>query len=129
MILCFNCGYQNKPDSLFCTQCGSRLSESDESSAMLVVVRDPQKGATFPLLRTGTTVGRSSSNDIVFDDPLVSSRHAHISYAEGQYWIEDLESTNGTVVNGEKITDKIALKDGFLIKIGGILVKFSTLFR
>ena len=68
-------------------------------------------------------------NDIVFDDALVSSRHARISYEGGQYWIEDLESTNGTVVNGEKITDKIALNDGFLIKIGGILVKFSTLFR
>jgi pSer/pThr/pTyr-binding forkhead associated (FHA) protein len=129
MILCLNCGSQNRSGSRYCTQCGSTLSDSEDSSAILVVVRDPQKGATFPLQEAATTVGRSSSNDIVFDDPLVSSRHAQISYEDGRFWIEDLKSTNGTMVNGEKITDKIALKDGYLIKIGGIIVKFSTLFH
>jgi pSer/pThr/pTyr-binding forkhead associated (FHA) protein len=96
---------------------------------MLVVVRDPQKGATFPLQGAETLIGRGSSNDIVFDDSLVSSRHAKISYDGGRYWIEDLGSTNGTAVNGQNISEKTPLNDGYLIKIGGILVKFSTLFK
>ena len=95
---------------------------------MLVVVRDPKKGATFPLKESATSVGRSSSNDIVFDDPLVSSHHAQIYYEERRFWIEDVGSTNGTAVNGETIREKTELKDGYLIKIGGILVKFSTLY-
>ena len=128
MILCLNCGHQNRAESLFCTQCGSRLSENNSSPAMLVVVRDPQKGATFPLNEFVTFIGRSSTNDIVFDDPLVSGQHARISYEDGRYWIEDMGSTNGTSVNGEGISEKTALKDGYLIKIGGILVKFSTLY-
>lgn len=128
MILCFNCGHQNRVGSVFCTHCGSRLSESENSSAMLVAVRDPQKGATFPLQESGTSIGRSSSNDIVFDDPLVSSQHARIYYDERRFWIEDLGSTNGTTVNGETITEKTELKDGYLIKIGGILVKYLTLY-
>lgn len=129
MILCFNCGHQNRAGSVFCTQCGSRLSESENSSAILVAVRDPQKGATFTLNQSITTVGRSGSNDIVFDDPLVSSQHARILYEKGRFWIEDVGSTNGTAVNGETIATKTALQDGYLIKIGGILVKFSTLYR
>ena len=77
---------------------------------------------------SATSVGRSSSNDIVFDDPLVSSHHAQIYYEERRFWIEDVGSTNGTAVNGETIREKTELKDGYLIKIGGILVKFSTLY-
>ena len=129
MILCLNCGYQNRPDNIFCTQCGSRLAESNDASAILVAVMDPQKGATFPLQGSETFIGRSSSNDIVFDDPLVSGQHVRISYDGGSFWIEDLGSTNGTTVNGEEISAKTALKDGYLIKIGGILVKFSTLYK
>ena len=129
MILCFNCGHQNRPGSLFCTQCGSGLAENNNSPAMLVVVRDPQKGATFPLRLPDTSIGRGSSNDIVFNDPLVSHAHAVISFGSGRFWIEDLESTNGTLVNGEKISEKTMLKNGYLIKIGSILVKFSTLYQ
>lgn len=129
MTLCLNCGYQNRPGNIFCTQCGSRLTESNDASAILVVVRDPQKGATFPLQGPETFIGRSSSNDIVFNDPLVSGQHVRISYDGGSFWIEDLGSTNGTTVNGEELSAKTALKDGYLIKIGGILVKFSTLYK
>lgn len=96
---------------------------------MFVVVRDPQKGAVFPLHETETFIGRSSSNDIIFDDSLVSGQHAKVSYADGKFWIEDLGSTNGTRVNGEAISSKLALRDGYLIKIGGILVKFCTLYQ
>lgn len=65
-------------------------------------------------------VGRYPSNDIVLPDPYVSRRHARIFYKDGEWYIEDLDSTNGTIVNNEDIKGKgpIKLDDGSEIIIG-----------
>ncbi len=65
-------------------------------------------------------VGRKSSNDVVIDDPHVSSHHAEIRYDEEQqgYFIKDLDSHNGTRVNGEKITAEVTFKEGDTIVFG-----------
>ena len=64
-------------------------------------------------------IGRSPTNDIVIVDPYASRKHAKIFYRDGKWFIEDLGSTNGTVVNGEPVEDKpVELKDGSEIVIG-----------
>ena len=51
-------------------------------------------------------LGRYPSNDIVIPDPYVSRRHARIFFKDGEWYIEDLDSTNGTIVNNEEIKGK-----------------------
>jgi pSer/pThr/pTyr-binding forkhead associated (FHA) protein len=67
-------------------------------------------------------VGRAEENDVVIDSPLVSRRHARIVLADGAYLIEDLESRNGTLVNGQEVArrqlahdDAITLGDSTLV--------------
>lgn len=64
-----------------------------------------------------TTLGRWPDNDIVLPDRLVSRHHAHIRRVGTQFLLADLDSTNGTFVNGERIAAEYALQDGDSIQI------------
>jgi hypothetical protein len=63
-------------------------------------------------------IGRDPANDFVVDDIEVSRNHAKITCNEGVYRIEDLNSTNGTLLNGRKILSPEKLKNGDLINLG-----------
>jgi hypothetical protein len=69
-------------------------------------------------------LGRGKSSDIQIKDSFASNRHALIYFKEGQYWLEDLQSTNGTFLNEVKIDQPSVLADGDIIKIGGIIFQF-----
>ena len=71
-----------------------------------------------------TSIGRKSDSDIHIDNPAVSGKHARVLYIGGEAFLEDLESTNGTFVNSERIT-KHLLKNGDLISIGQHQLKFE----
>ncbi len=60
---------------------------------------------SFMLRKRTTSIGRSTSNDIVIEIPEVSRHHARIEYGQGQFRIVDLGSTNGTTVNGRRVTN------------------------
>ena len=64
------------------------------------------------------TIGRDPENDLVLDDRRVSRRHAEIRPRLGRYTLYDLQSTNGTSVNGRRVAE-VALSDGDEIVIGG----------
>lgn len=66
------------------------------------------------------TLGRQGDNDIVLKDPFVSKHHLQIIEDEEDYFLEDLNSANGTFVNGERVMDIIKLKNGDRITIGNI---------
>src|SRR5579863_4120906 len=57
----------------------------------------------FPILSSEVTIGREPNNDIVIDHPAVSRHHCRIILQGDTYFTEDLNSTNGTLVNGKKI--------------------------
>jgi pSer/pThr/pTyr-binding forkhead associated (FHA) protein len=63
-------------------------------------------------------IGRDPSNDFVVEDIEVSRSHAKITYEKEKFRIEDLNSTNGTFINGRKISTTETLKDGDLIRLG-----------
>lgn len=67
--------------------------------------------------RDEITIGRKKSNSINIDNLQVSNKHARIIKHAGNYFIEDLKSTNGTFLNNEKIT-KEPLRDNDIITIG-----------
>ena len=76
----------------------------------------------FPLNKERTTIGRKPHNDIQLDDPTVSGQHAAILMLQNAY-VEDLNSTNGVLLNGKKVTRR-QLNHGDIIKIGRHELKF-----
>jgi len=74
---------------------------------------------THELIGDAVTIGRAPSNDIVIDHPTVSAQHARLTKSTSGYRIEDLESTNGTQINGVSISDA-QLKNGAEIRFGYI---------
>jgi uncharacterized RDD family membrane protein YckC len=69
------------------------------------------------LPRAILSIGRDPSNDLVLPDAMVSRRHAVIEYRGNQYFLRDCSSSNGSVVNGDRISEK-GLRDGDLVAIG-----------
>ena len=66
------------------------------------------------------TIGRKNENDIVLKDPYVSGRHARLILDEGAFFLEDLDSANGSYLNGDRIMDVVKLKNGDRIKFGQV---------
>jgi pSer/pThr/pTyr-binding forkhead associated (FHA) protein len=85
---------------------------------------DPALVPTLAFRGRPVVIGRNSDCDQVFDLPMVSGRHARLVRSEGQTWIEDLNSSNGTFVNGQKV-DRAPLRRGDLISLGTYLVVFD----
>ena len=82
-------------------------------------------GADWPLPAEGTSIvlGRDPACDIHLDDPSVSSRHCRITMRNGQPLVDDLGSTNGTIINTARITGTHLLAAGDLITLGTISVE------
>ncbi|MBI5833594.1 MAG: FHA domain-containing protein [Armatimonadetes bacterium] len=91
----------------------------------LVVERGPSQGQAW-LLRNPVTIGRSEGNDLRLEDQFASSHHARV-YLDGQtVVVEDLGSTNGTVVNGGRIVGAVAVTAGARIEIGGTTLRVEA---
>lgn len=71
----------------------------------------------YPLLPL-TTIGRSLTNTLVLDDPVASSEHASITRKNGQWWLEDRNSRNGTLLNTEPVRAPVIITEGDIISIG-----------
>ena len=77
----------------------------------LVVMDGPQKGRRFAITDETTRIGRVVGNHIVLDSLSVSSGHAEIVKEKGEFRLRDLDSTNGTRVNGHRVTDTLLFRD------------------
>ena len=96
---------------------------SAERSFALRFISGKYQGGEFPLPETGEIViGRSSELDMVLVEDMVSRRHAKITVTTGQIFLQDLGSTNGSFVNGEKIK-RARLNEGDRILIGTSIIK------
>ena len=79
---------------------------------------------THELVDNIVVIGRSPSNHIVIDHPTVSAQHAVLLRVRDSYWLKDLNSTNGTQINGVLVTDA-DLKDGDTIRFGSVIAVFE----
>lgn len=90
----------------------------NNSEALLVVERGPVPAMQFNLTAEQTSIGRNAGNQLVLADPEVSRRHARVIRRADGYAIEDTGSTNGTFVNGQRISHMTLLQDGDTIDLG-----------
>jgi pSer/pThr/pTyr-binding forkhead associated (FHA) protein len=65
-------------------------------------------------------IGRDPACEIVLEDPTTSARHTHLYYLKGQWWVEDMDSTNGTSLNDELISVPVVLADQDVIQCGQV---------
>jgi pSer/pThr/pTyr-binding forkhead associated (FHA) protein len=84
----------------------------------LVMHKGPNPGKIYELVQDELTVGRDITNRVVINDPEVSRKHARLTLQSGSYVIEDLGSTNGTFVDGQRLIGPHVLKPGETIMFG-----------
>lgn len=82
----------------------------------------PTPGVTFPLEGEQLTIGRDSTNGVAINDSEVSRKHARLMFQGGKYVLEDLGSTNGTFVNGQRLAGPVVLKAGDVVSLGEQIV-------
>lgn len=90
----------------------------ENDSFRLIVRRGPQPNQVYELTNEVTNLGRDITNDIVINDREVSRHHLRLTRGADGYTIEDLGSTNGTFVNGKRLTGATALKNGDMVGLG-----------
>ena len=87
--------------------------------AHLVFLEGERAGETVALERA-TEVGRAAGNMARIDDPTVSAHHARLSFHAGQWWVEDLASRNGTMVNDLPVTEPLVVTYGDALHFGRV---------
>jgi len=72
-----------------------------------------------------TTIGRSDSNTITISDPYASGEHALVAWRSGQWWLEDRDSRNGTLLNEIPVEEALIISHGDVIGVGQMQFKFE----
>ncbi|MEK6300411.1 MAG: GGDEF domain-containing protein [Acidobacteriota bacterium] len=108
------------------------ISPPTSKRPVLVVLQGQSIGLTAQLEKEQFVIGRGSAADLVLRDDIASRAHAEIRRLDlegecSEYYVTDLESTNGTFLNGAKVTSQQLLQDGDRIKVGNHMMKFAML--
>lgn len=132
MGACAACGHPMEPDDRFCGKCGRSVQTADNTgildletefdhvreSAVLVVWRGPNEGASYQLQGDLVEIGRSPESTIFLDDITVSRHHARLTRNAEGWTLTDAGSLNGSYVNRNRITSATQLRSGDEVQIG-----------
>lgn len=84
-------------------------------------------GSVFPLA-TDSLIGREAGLVVTLDDPRVSARHAELTYRHEQWWLRDLGSSNGTLLNGQPVHSVVAVRSGDVLQCAAVRLRFVASF-
>jgi hypothetical protein len=99
-------------------QQGTRLSTQKKRGISLSVKINPEKESIRHFDQTEIVLGRDTNCDLSVMDEALSAHHARITYHHGQWWLEDLNSTNGTFLSREKLTTPAVIITGDEFRCG-----------
>ena len=104
------------------------MGEASRSSARIVALDGDFEGMAYDLVAEETMIGRNPTTDITLLDDGISREHAIISYEESssEYMVDDLQSTNGTKVNGKRVRSASLLPNDE-IRIGNTTFRFELM--
>lgn len=102
---------------------GSRQETRADHDPCLVIIRGARLGSRIVLSEGPVVIGRSVDADFQISDSSISREHCRLFEEDGQYWVEDLQSTNGTWLNEARV-DRSALRDGDHLRISQTVLKF-----
>ncbi|GAA2721161.1 FHA domain-containing protein FhaB/FipA [Cellulomonas aerilata] len=98
----------------------------DRGPTRLVVTEGPLRGTTLPLTSSAILIGRAPSCTLVLDDDYSSSRHARLYPEGGQWFVEDLGSTNGTFLDSTRVDAPLAIPPGARVKVGKSVLELQA---
>lgn len=109
----------------------ARLLGADQATPLGTLRVIASHSSTLPVdtlidLTPVTSIGRNSRNTITLDDNYISGEHALLSWRDTQWWLEDLGSRNGTLINDAPLTDPVVVSAGDVITLGEIRLKLET---
>lgn len=97
------------------------------SRRMVLVMEAPEELRGREFLAAGEVmIGRAPGCAIALTDDFVSAHHARVFERNGRVWVEDLRSTNGTLLNGRRLRRPATLRAGDRVKIGGTVLSFRV---
>jgi pSer/pThr/pTyr-binding forkhead associated (FHA) protein len=99
--------------------------EDSLETAVILLSNEETSDVSEHQLRPVTAIGRASDNHIIIEDPFASTHHAVIVWRDRQWWLEDLESHNGTRLNDDVMSEPTVLTSGDVIHIGETELKFE----
>jgi hypothetical protein len=106
--------------------------EERRAAGIGLIVLDAAESSLAPgetlSLEPISSLGRVAGNMIVIDDPHTSARHAELRYARGQWWLRDLGSSNGTLLNDEPVRAVVGVRPGDVIQCGRVRFRLVPSF-
>lgn len=140
-LSCFRCGTANQSDRLYCTTCGYELADSKRMYdramgpngrpvlARITLQNGQLAGRWYMFHQDVTTIGRTNGNDLIISGRTVSRRHARLWFDNNRWYIADMQSANGTLVNNMRLqpNQAVPLNDGDTINFGDEIVLFNII--
>jgi serine phosphatase RsbU (regulator of sigma subunit) len=103
---------------------GGIVSSAGGGAGFIKVVKGSNPGTVIELVGERIVIGRHASCQVVLDNAAVSRNHAQILQHDGNYWIEDLRSRNGTLLNGTRIQGRTEIRNNDEIRICEVVLRF-----
>ena len=97
---------------------GDKLAVQKKPAITLLIKPDQGKESLYRFLQSQVLIGRDPNCDLALMDEALSAHHARLSHHHGQWWLEDLNSTNGTSLNHEKLATSAVVITGDEFKCG-----------
>ena len=115
----------SEPDPRKSAKAAAKARKAAKGGPVLVVVAPPeQQGHTYPL-GDEITVGRAAGCQVTLEDSYVSQIHARVFARDGQIYVEDLGSTNGTYLNRRKVAGPMLVSRGDRVQVGSTVMELA----
>lgn len=92
---------------------------------LILTLKNDGTEQTYRFSGAEVIIGRDPTCNLRLEDKTLSARHARLSYHHGHWWVEDLRSTNGTLLNAERVHEPMVTTDGDLLRCGAVLFEVN----
>jgi pSer/pThr/pTyr-binding forkhead associated (FHA) protein len=100
------------------TATADTTKQADQKATKLVVTEGDKAGTEIALSGRQLTIGRAGDSDLIVDDEYASTHHAKLVFINGDWLIQDLDSTNGTFLDGKKVGTPVAVAMNTQVRVG-----------